>query len=179
MSDSYKRDIAAFELIYKKSFKQLCNRLYSFTGDKEASKDIVQEVFYKVWKHRESFFKVESKDAYLYQSAFFAALNYIKRSKKQAIINEVISRQHDNYPLNPQESLLYQEMEKRFSATIQKLPPKCKEVFILSRFDGLDYSQIASKLKISNNTVEKHIVKALKLLRTALSYVLLILPISN
>lgn len=159
--------LTEFEDIYKRNFARLCNSVYLLTRDKESSKDIVQTVFFRLWKKKELFLQARSPDAYLYEAVINESLNFLKRNKNRPVPSENNVMQNVSY--DPEQILVYQELRQELFKLIRLLPPKCKEVFLLSRQHGLSYVQISEKLNISVNTVEKHIVKALKALKKASS----------
>ncbi len=157
--------INEFEDIYKRNFARLCNSVYLLTRDKDSSKDIVQTVFFRLWKKKEMFLHARSPEAYLYEAVINESLNFIKRNKNRRVSSETIVMHDTSY--DPEQKMVFQEVKHSLSKLIHSLPPRCREVFLLSRNEGLSYLQISEKLNISVNTVEKHIVKALKTLKNA------------
>ncbi len=135
--------------------------------DREVAKDIVQEVFIRFWNRRDSLPPDLVLKAYLYRSTINAALNHLKKTNKI----EQTSLADDEEIAGPEiaENALYlSDLQTTIDATIDRLPPVCRTVFMLSRFDEMTNSQIAGHLQISLKAVEKHLTKALKLLRSAL-----------
>jgi RNA polymerase sigma-70 factor (family 1) len=153
-----------FEALYRSSFRRLCAKAYQITLDKKASEDIVQDAFISLWKQR-SQSKVIFQEAYLYRSVINGALNFNRRHRR-------LERSPDDNRFTidtPLTNLQSRELEDLIQKTISSLPPVCQEVFLLSRYEEMSYQEIASFLSISVNTVEKHIVKALQILRKAVS----------
>lgn len=172
--DEYVSDITEFEAMYKKHFASLCNKAFSLIRDKDTSKDIVQTVFFKLWKTKELFFQARSKEAYLYQAVVNESLNHLRRNKiRSAFIESILSP--GNSSDDPEQSIRYRELRATLSTVIKSLPARCKEVFLLSRQEGMNYAQISQKLHISINTVEKHMVKALRAFKNALPGVFVLL----
>lgn len=129
------------------------------------AEDIVQDVFLKIWKKRSEFDIHDDLKSYLFTSVRNRSFEHLRRDR-------MISNHEENIKLN--ESLLheteideiekYVRLEKIYQA-INTLPTKCKEVFSLSKINGLSYAEIAEHLNISVKTVENQIIRALKLLR--------------
>ena len=130
------------------------------------AEDIVQDVYLKVWYNRAQQDEQKSVKAYLYRAAINTTLNYLEKTKTHATLDH----EYENHPgiNNIDESLAYQETEQRVQSAIAILPPKCKVVFTLSRFEEQSYAEIAQTLNISVKAVEKHMGKALKILREQL-----------
>ena len=140
--------------------------LLSFFFDSFISEDVVQEVFIKIWEDRKKIDIIGSVKSYLYSAVKNKSLNRIEsesvrqKYSKQAfdIQSRVIS----------QNELEQEEFRNHLFWCIDKLPPRCKEVFQNSRFEDLKQEQIAQNLKISIKTVKAQIGKALKLIRDCL-----------
>jgi RNA polymerase sigma-70 factor (family 1) len=156
-------DSQTFIVVYNLYYKQLCRFLVLYTQDKQIVEDVVQEVFVKLWDEREKL-SIEYIKTYLFHMARNKLLNHLRNSNNR---NKLI----DNWY---KEQLLNESSEDCFDVdnfylnvrqAIEKLPPKCKEVFLLNRNDQLSYKQISEKKSLSVKTVENHIGIALKKLR--------------
>lgn len=154
-----------FENLYRANFSRLCAKAYNITLDKKAAEDIVQDAFITLWRQQAAP-HIEFKEAYLYRTVINGSLNYIKRNKRLLRLPDEPRLTADQTPLD---KLQLNELEEKIQETITSLPPVCREVFLLSRYEEMSYKEIASFLSISVNTVEKHMVKALQTLRTAVS----------
>jgi len=147
-------------------------RLFAYaltlSNDELMSQDITQNVFLKTWEKRKKININSSLENYLFKTVRNEFLNQYKKQRATMrleqeyfeSLNKVISK-HD-------ESTLKRAIE-RIGVEIQKLPPKCKEVFLLSRKDGLTNIEISDYLNISRKTVEAHITKAFSILRKNLT----------
>lgn len=154
------------DVLFRRHYSFLCNAVYRIIPDKNLSEDLVQDVFFELWRKKDNLFIKSSVRAYLKQAAVNKTLNYI-RDQKATINGEntfpfLASKQSSAIQL-----LEASEMNKYITNAIDKLPPKCRQIFLLSRFEALSYQQIAEKLDISPKTVEHQISKALKNLRLA------------
>lgn len=162
------KDKGAFELIYNDYFSVLVSYAFRFLDTVEDSEEIVQEVYVKFWEKCESLAPDSSIKSYLYRSVHNTCLNKIKHEKvKDGYRQHVLNYMEDSFSLEIDENESG-DLMLRISDEIDKLPPRCKEIFKLSRFEGLKYQEIADHLEISVKTVEVQMGKALKVLRNAL-----------
>lgn len=157
-----------YERVFKANHKTLCNTAYRITRDIDSAKDIVQNVFLKLWDKRHEL-KIESTlEGYLYKATANASLNFIEAKKLQMRFTEEIKASFIPSQDNASESVRIKELETLIERTLLSLPPKCRAIFILNRYEGLRYKQIAEQLDISVNTVENQMAKALSLMREGL-----------
>jgi RNA polymerase sigma-70 factor (ECF subfamily) len=162
-----KSDEKAFEILFHKYYGILCSFSTKLIHDDVAAEEIVQDFFVKLWEKREQISIETSVKNYFFRSVKNLCLNFIQHNKtklryEQVVISEVESNFSDdsNYP----EPDLYEKIEE----SINSLPEKRREIFRLSRQDGLKYHEIAQKLNISIKTVETQMSLALKTLRDKL-----------
>jgi RNA polymerase sigma-70 factor (ECF subfamily) len=160
--------LKTFEKLYFENYNLLCQSVYRFVKDEEATKDIVQDVFIKYWRRINELQITESEIAYLKKSCINAALNYLKEVTRRQTRELNFTEETGKDATRPDESYQNQETSSLIDTTIEALPPTCREAFILSRHEAKSYKEIAEILDISVNTVEKHIGKALKRLREVL-----------
>ncbi|WP_017731227.1 RNA polymerase sigma-70 factor [Nafulsella turpanensis] len=164
---SAREDEAYFEEIFKRNYQRICQRVYRITHDLNAAEDIVQEVFISFWNKPEQ--TIQTPDAYLYKASINKALNYVSSTqRRKQLQEEQFKAQKQEAGQNPQQELEQQELELQIQQIIDKLPPMCQKVFMLSRYEGMSHQQIASFLEISPNTVDNHIKKALAAFRKVL-----------
>ena len=159
----------AFELLYNKTVLHLTNHAYRVIKDEELVKDILQDVYVSLYTKRNKLPADLNVPGYLYNAVKYKVSTFLrdelsKKSHfpdllKQARLAE--SSQPDLYEKT--------ELSNQIRAGIYILPEKCRQAFILSHYDNLTYKAIAHKMGISVKTVEKHISKALQLLRKELN----------
>lgn len=163
-------DDAAFEALFKESFEVLNNVAYTIVKDGDVSKDIVQQVFYKLWKGRETLNISSSVRSYLHRAVINTALNHIEKAKRIVPAEqEQLVKAGPSTIADALESLKHNELEAALHKAIDELPDRCRLVFMLSRFDGLTNKEIAERMETTTKTVENQMGKALKHLRESLS----------
>ncbi len=132
------------------------------------AKEIVQDSFINLWEKRQSIDISKSVKSYLTTSIRNKCLNYLRDTKKfntDIILSDVLFQEVN---FEQSDKLIEKELSNRINNAIDKLPEKCKEIFVLNRFENLKYKEIAVKFNISIKTVETQISKALKHLREKL-----------
>lgn len=159
-----------FEQLFLDHYEYLCQKTYAFTNDPNAAKDIVQDVFLRIWRQRAHISPGGNFKSYLHRSCINQALNYIKsyKRKTERETRYLEERTKENTDPEAENQLIADEVSDQINRCINDLSPACREAFLLSRYEQMSYKEIAAKLNISVNTVEKHVGKALKSLRLAL-----------
>jgi RNA polymerase sigma-70 factor, ECF subfamily len=152
-----------FEQLFRDHFNRLCNKVYRLTHNKEAARDIVQEVFLSLWSKRQLLENAHSRKAYLYQSVIYHTLNYLKKDRRIVFFEEWHENGVKDY--SPEDIYRHKELQEQVERAIGLLPAGCRQVFILHRFQEMSYREIADHLSLSINSVEKHMGRALRLLR--------------
>lgn len=153
--------IAEFRRLFECHFIPLVKYAYTITNDKEQSKDIVQNFFADIWKDQKVFY-IESFEAFAFHSIKNKSLTFLRDRKKFiSVVPEVPVS--ENSPIQDPHFPKY-----LLESAILSLPEKCREVFILSKQEGLTYEEIADTLNISVKTVEKHITSGLQKLKEKL-----------
>ena len=151
----------AFELYYT----SLCYFADHILHDFDLSRSVVQQVFVDMWIKRDKL-QVISLKAYLFQSTRNASLDILKHKKAETKYLSTLDKTEKEQMTDWIEDA---ELADRINKAIDKLPEKCRQIFILCRFDELKYAEIAEKLEISVKTVEMQISIALKKLRKELA----------
>jgi RNA polymerase sigma-70 factor (ECF subfamily) len=159
---------AAFEYLFKNYYQRLCGYAARFIDDKDTVEDIIQECFMKIWEKKEILQSI-SIQSLLFAMIRNGCMDYLRHSA-------IVEQHHIEYLANiegeerlycadftfdPESGTLYRELEEQIRLVIDRLPNRCKDVFIFSRFEGMKNKEIADKLQISLKAVEYHISKAL------------------
>lgn len=150
---------------YYASLSQFCRK---FVYDKKIAEEIVQEMFVKLWLKHESIVVTNSLKSYLFKAARNHALNYLKHSKYTISSEEFDGLNVLENTDNSIDELDSTDLKHQIDTIVQLMPPKRRQIFLLSRTNGLKYGEIAERLNISVKTVESHMSKALDQLRKAL-----------
>ena len=145
--------------------------------DSDTARDIVQEVFFILWKKKEEIDLSKQVRSYLASSVRNKCLNWLRDHKKFSENLIEIEDQYIQSSFISPDKLIENELKKKIKSSIDELPPRCREVFILSRYENLKYMEIADRLEISVKTVETQMSKALQHLRIRLGEFLTILMI--
>jgi RNA polymerase sigma-70 factor (family 1) len=162
-----KGNVSAFNLIFKNYNQKVFNFCLQLLKKKQDAEEVTQEVFIALWQNRERMELNTSLTTYIYRIARNQIYNIYRKSFYIQAYIEYLNASDKKPDLFTEDQVLYNELNKFLNETIEDLPPKRKEVFKLSRFEGLTYKEIADRMKISENTVDVQIRKALGFLRHA------------
>lgn len=159
-------DEQAFELLFRKYYVRLCVFVNKYFNNPEESREVVQEVFLKIWDGRNNVELNDSLNHYIFKIASNISIDKLRHKKVESKYVEIYKQVYlDSDYSTPYESFLAQELNARIASAMKKIPPRCKIIFDLSRGSGLSYSEIAKELNISIKTVEVQMSKALHILR--------------
>lgn len=156
----------ALKVIFDEYYDMVFYAVYRIVSDKNTAEDLSQDVFMRLWEKRHQITINGSIGAYIRRMAINEGLGYLRKHKKYGI--EEIQDQHSPLICSGEDAYIDGELEQQIQQAIATLPPRCKTVFVLSRFEELSYKEISEKLEISPKTVENQISKALKIMRAAL-----------
>ncbi len=161
-------DKPAFEALFRSFFPGLVLFAQKYVPDQDTAKEMVHNVFLNLWEKREKLDTSTSLKSYLFTAVRNRCLNFIRDQKKFNRDDTLFERMDSDQFTDASDHLEEQELEQRIFDALQALPEKCREVFMLNRFEELKYAEIAGKLNISVKTVETQMSKALKILREKL-----------
>ena len=176
-------DERAFEMLFKMYFKKLCVYANNYLHNKDESENIVKDSFVKIWERREDLPIDTSLAGYLYTTVRNHAINYLQRERrKNAFLRNAykdFEQEYETFLLSiedyPVANLILQDMNAQIRKVVNTLPPQCREVFILSRFEMLSHEEISERTGITIATIKTQIVRALARLRVELAEYLVIL----
>lgn len=158
----------ALKGIFNHYYKYLLVTAYHIVNDNEKAKDLVQDVFFELWKKREQL-QIQSLKPYLRQAIVNKGLNYLKANKRFDWGEEALPSDPLLTKNSPQEQLETEDLQTMLNHTISQLPNKCRTIFLLSRYEYYSHKEIASMLDISTKTIENQLTKALKIIRAAVA----------
>jgi len=177
-----KGDLTAFRQLYSEYYIPLCVYANHFTKRKDIAEEIVQDVFLNIWEQREQLRIISSLKAYLFTSTRNQCLNHLKHLQVVMEYNDYYTqllKDAQDYYIISQESgdsiMIANELEQSLKEAIDLLPDGCRKVFLMSRFDGLKHKDIAEKLGITLNTVDKQMSIAISKLKESLRSIIVTL----
>lgn len=157
----------AFVLLYNRYWKKIYNTASHYLKNPAAAEEITHDVFVSLWEKRK-LNKIENFLPYLQATARYQVYKYLKAAKINctAYIEQFAETSVPLVYNSGVNKLEYENMESRLAQFLHALPPRCQEIFWLSRINSLSNQEIAEKLNISKRTVENQLTRALKALRT-------------
>lgn len=162
-----KGDMAAFDAIYS----IYCHKLHAFVirylKQKEDAEGIVQEVFIKIWESRTKIDLYSSFESFIFTIAYNSTMSLLRKRVSDTKSKEYLKTHLQiSNSTSAIDELQYKELKNKLQNLLDQLTDRQKEIYHLSREEGLSHKEIAKKLDISENTVKNHLVTVLKYLRT-------------
>lgn len=152
----------AFQLYYQ----PLCQYASTLVKEPHACEDIVQEIFLRVWEKKQELIASGELRFYLYAAVRNNCLSHLEKTRKSVVTGyngeEPVAEHTEPMPEKGKEP---QDFNALVTEALDRLPPKCREVFVMSRMSKFTYQQVADTLGISIKTVENQMGKALKMMR--------------
>jgi RNA polymerase sigma-70 factor (ECF subfamily) len=163
-------DKVAFYNIYERYCKRLYGFVLRYIKQEEDAEEIVQEVFIKVWESRNKIDVYSSFESFLFTIAYNNTISLFRKklSEKKYLEHLKSLQQLENAPELTDE-IHFNELNEKVQLLLNELTPRQKEIFQLSREEGLTHDEIAKKLNISVNTVKKHMVNTLAFLKSQIN----------
>lgn len=159
-------DQDAFEKLFHQYYSKLCVFSNGYVRSLDISRDVVQDVFIKIWDNRDHFYVHQSLKAYLYQAVRNQSLNFLQQKKQKLRLQERLTRQHAMSGGEEGESFLNtEELSQKIWKLVEELPERRRAIFILYRKHGLSYLEIGEVMGITRKTVENQMGKSLQFLR--------------
>jgi len=168
-------DAKAFETLFKRYYSRLCAFAAKYVLHTHTSEEIVQHSFYSILIKEIVLNPEKSVKAFLFTIVYNNCMNYLKKQQytnrykhyAEVYLNETLGADTRFYE-DTSSTLLVHELEDKIEQAINTLPDRCREIFKMSRFDGMKYSEISERLQISVKTVETQMTRALVRLRLQL-----------
>jgi RNA polymerase sigma-70 factor (family 1) len=157
------------ESAFREIFAQFSHQVYSFSltlsRDRITAEEMVQEVFLKIWVNRASLATIENFPSYLFIMTKNLVLNALKRKSLEEKAKAIFLREAEKINLDTEERVIVNDYERILNETISHLPPQQRLIYSMCHQEGLQYDEVAQKLKISRFTVKTHMHQALKTIK--------------
>lgn len=171
-----KGDHKVFERLFKLYYEALCDYAYRLLHDREEAKDIVQDIFCMLWDKREGLNVQSSLGAYLYKTVYTRCVMSMRHQKvvREYVAQSMLDLYFQEIIQTPEAELKLRDKDlNRFIwEAVDKLPPRCREIFILSKIEHLSHQEISKRLNVSEKTIENQMTIAFERLRKDLEWLL-------
>jgi RNA polymerase sigma-70 factor, ECF subfamily len=172
------KDIEALKMGDRSAFERIYHcfgpKLHAFTRklvhNKEDAEEVVQEVFLKLWERKHFLDPEQHFDSYLFRIAKNLVYNKARHQVYEQAYGKYLTGQDEALQNTTQHQIEYQELNHLLEETYTTMPPTRKQVFMMSRLEGLSNGEIAEQLQTSNSNIENHINKALHAIRRKLEH---------
>ena len=159
----------ALRSFYNLCFDRFFRIAYYYVKQEEWSQEIVLDVFLKLWKQRSNLLDVRNIEDYCFILVKNASLNYLEKESRHTLIHPDSLPEPQEQSYSPEESLISEELFALYVKALDRLPDRCREVFIRIREEKQSYAQVAEELGISMNTVDAQLQKAITRLKEMIS----------
>lgn len=158
-------DHAAFTEIYNRYWEKLADAAFQRLRSREDAEEVVQEVFVSLYIRREDISPKSTLEAYLKTALKFKVIDAYRAQQLHYTHIDKLIEEASLQPLAADDQLDIKELKKRVREAAERLPEKCREVFIMSRYEQLSHQEIADRTGIAVSTVKKHLHRAMEILR--------------
>lgn len=160
----------AFRDFYNMTYDRLFRIAYYYVKREEWSQEIVLDVFLKLWKQRDTLLDVRNIEDYCFVLVKNASISYMEKEAKHAgtLTTETLPESHEQN-CSPEETMISEELFARYVKALDRLPERCREIFIRIREEKQSYAQVAEEMGISVKTVDAQLQKAVNRLKEKLS----------
>ena len=158
-------DVQVFEALFRSYYEPLCRYACQMVGSMETAEEVVQDLFYVLWRDRQDLNIFTSVNGYLYRSVKNRSLQQLEKATIRDAYRTTYAESEAIETTTPQEELEYKELETQIEDILQRLPERRQKIFRMNRMEGKKYSEIAQELHISVKTVEAEMSKTLQALR--------------
>lgn len=161
-------DEGAYDTVFRTWYPTLVRVAAALLRDSDAAEEVVQEVMVELWRRRHVMDTDVTLRSYLLRAVRNRSLNHLRHLKVRRETMGDVEALYDE-PVASDQPVVAKELAEAVKIALDELPPRCREVFDLSRVHGLKYAEIAESLGISQKTVEAQMGKALRILRERLA----------
>lgn len=160
-----KNNKSAFDLIYTRYWQKLYLSAYSLLSNQGAAEDIVQEIMVSLWVRRDTL-SIDNLNAYLYQSTRFQVFKFIRDNK--LVVQSPLEHVDLTVPNTAETTIEMEELNQVLLNAVNQLPQKCKDIFLLRKFEDMSIREISERLALSPKTVENQLTIAFKKIKVYL-----------
>jgi RNA polymerase sigma-70 factor (ECF subfamily) len=161
-------EIEAFDILFRRYCDKLFRFSFSLLKEEEISKEIVQETFYRIWEIRRQIDSNKSFKSFLFSISYHLIIDELRLRMKDQEYRNFITQYFGEQSEKQVSTIDYQTIENKIKKAVEELPLKRKQIYHLSRNNGLSHKEIAKKLGITTKTVENQINLSLKHIKTRL-----------
>lgn len=155
----------AFEKLYRSYSVRILKKLIRLLKDEEVAKELLQDVFLKIWEKREHIDSEGSFRSYLFRIAENQVMDFFRKAANdRKLVDYLISVSTELYN-GTEEAIDYNESNAALQKAIESLPPQRQKIFVLCKIEGKSYEEVAEMLGVTAGTVNDHMVKAMRTLR--------------
>lgn len=158
----------AFREFYDMTYDRLFRIAYYYTRHEEWAQEIVLDVFLKLWERRKQLLDIANIEDYCFVLVKNASLNYVEKEERRSVSSGDLLPDEAGQDASPEEVLISEELFARYVKALDRLPERCREVFIRIREEKQTYAQVAEELGISPKTVDAQLQKATARLKEVL-----------
>ncbi len=157
----------AFKELFDREYNNLCRYAMTYMQDSHLAEDVVQETFIKLWEQKQNLIALAEVKYYLITAVRNNCITALRKQSKAGVQFAENTPEPDPEPFITTTQIREDanEQAKKIADALDRLPPKCKEVFLMVKLHGMSYKQTAEMLKLSVKTVENQMGKAIKTLR--------------
>ncbi|WP_164111913.1 MULTISPECIES: RNA polymerase sigma factor [Sphingobacterium] len=158
-------DHHAFEILYNKYSSMISGNIFKIVKSEEIAAEILQQLFVKIWDSRSTIESDKSFKSYLFRVAQNLVMDYFRKVAIDTRYKEYAIKTYSDFYAHVEENIIEKQSKEEFLRLLERLPEKCKNVYILSKVEGFSHKEISEKLGISLPTVNNHLTKAHKMLK--------------
>ena len=170
ISDIQKDSKRSFEILFDRYYQRLCLFVEMITGSPDQSEEIVQQYFIDLWERRNATYIHTSVKSYLFRSVKNQALNWIRKERR--ITKVGLEENHlasDSFKETPEDSMIANQLFNQYDKAVSSLPTRTKTIYKMKFYQRMKQREIALALNVSESTVEKNVMKAIKHVRKVMS----------
>lgn len=162
-------DERAFREIYDRYWKKLLYKISKKTGDVPAAEEVVQEIFLSIWNRHHKLNITGELGAYLATAATYSVIKYRQKQQRQRAVYQEAAKLYNASENTTDNILDFERLQHRIARLVADLPEQTQLIYKLHKEEGHSYKDIAAALEISPKTVDYHVSRAVKQLRSSLS----------